>query len=196
MQTAAEWYAGGGTAMHYVLVAAGVGLAITLERLYTVVVRAKTNARLFIERVIALVRADKIDDAIRVCAASRTAVADIALLLLRSRSHDEEDLGRVAEAAGVSVTPRLTKRLRYLPTLGAFAVLIGVTGTLHEIGKGTTLPVALRPTEFALAVAAALLLIHAYLESQAELIVEQMDELAIRLINALIDRPDVRLGHR
>jgi hypothetical protein len=39
-------------------------------------------------------------------------------------------------------------------------------------------------------------LAHAYLASQAEAIVEQMDELSVRLINALIDRPDVRLGHR
>jgi hypothetical protein len=44
--------------------------------------------------------------------------------------------------------------------------------------------------------AAGLLLAHAYLASQAESIVEQMDELSARLINALIDRPDVRLGHR
>lgn len=196
MQTAAEWYAGGGPAMHYVLAAAAVGLAITLERIYTVVVRAKTNTRLFIERVIDLVRADKIDDAIRVSASSRTAVADVALLLLRSRLHDEEELGRVAQAAEVSVSPRLTKRLRYLPTLAVFAVLVGVTGTLHEIGKGTALGVSLRPSELGLVVAASLVLVHAYLKSQAESIAEQLDEVSIRLINALIDRPDVRLGHR
>jgi biopolymer transport protein ExbB/TolQ len=196
MQTAAEWYAGGGPVMHYILGAAAVGLAIILERLYTVVVRARTNARLFIERVIDLVRAGKVDEAIRASAASRTAVADVALLLLRSRLHDEEELGHVARAAELSVTPRLTKRLRYVPTLGAVAVLIGVMGSLHEIGQGAALGAALRPSEFGLAVAAVLVLAHAYLESQAESIVEQMDEMSVRLINALIDRPDVRLGHR
>jgi biopolymer transport protein ExbB/TolQ len=196
MQTAAEWYAGGGPVMHYVLGAAIVGLAIILERLYTVVVRAKTNARLFIERVIDLVRAGKVDDAIRASAASRTAVADVALLLLRSRLHDENELGHVAKAAELSVAPRLTKRLRYLPTLGAVAVLIGVAGSLHEVGKGTALAAALRPAEFGLGVAAGLVLVHAYLERQAAVIAEQMDELSVRLINALIDRPDVRLGHR
>jgi hydrogenase/urease accessory protein HupE len=94
------------------------------------------------------------------------------------------------------VSPRLTKRLRYLPSLAAVAVMIGVAGTLDGVGEGTALGVSLRPTEFGLLVGALLVLAHAYLASQAESIVEQMDELSVRLINALIDRPDVRLGHR
>lgn len=196
MQTAVEWYAGGGPVMNYILAAAAVGLTIALERLYVVVVRAKTNARLFIERVITLVRAGKVDEAIRVCASSRTAVADVALLLLRTRTHDEEELENVAHAAELSVTPRLTKRLRYLPSLAAVAVMIGIAGTLHGVGQGTALGISLRPTEFGLLVAALLVIANAYLESQAEAIVEQLDELSVRLINALIDRPDVRLGHR
>jgi biopolymer transport protein ExbB/TolQ len=196
MQTAVEWYGGGGPVMHYILATAAVGLAVAFERLYVVVVRARTNARLFIERVITLVRAGKVDEAIRVCASSRTAVADVALLLLRSRTHDEEELDTVAHAAEISVTPRLTKRLRYLTSLGAVALLIGIAGTLHGVGEGTTLGISLRPAEFGLVVAAVLILAHAYLASQAESIVEQMDELSVRLINALIDRPDVRLGHR
>jgi hypothetical protein len=28
------------------------------------------------------------------------------------------------------------------------------------------------------------------------MIIEQVDEFSVRLVNALIDRPDVRLGHR
>jgi hypothetical protein len=196
MRTVAEWYAGGGPVMHYILATALIGLVVVVERLYVVVVRAKTNARLFIERVITLVRSSKIEEAIRVCASSRTAVADVALLLLRSRTHDEEDLNNVAHAAELSITPRLTKRLRYLPSLGAVAVLIGVAATLHGIGEGAPLMRSLRPSEFGALVAAALVLLHAYLASQAEAIVEQLDELSVRLINALIDRPDVRLGHR
>jgi biopolymer transport protein ExbB/TolQ len=196
MRTVVEWYAGGGSVMHYILATAVVGLAVVLERLYIVVVRAKTNARLFIERVITLVRAGKVEEAIRVCASSRTAVADVALLLLRSRTHDEEDLDNVAHAAELSVSPRLTKRLRYLPTLAAVAALIGVAGTLHAVGDGAGVAISLRPAELGLVVAAALVLAHTYLESQAESIVEQMDELSVRLINALIDKPDVRLGHR
>ena len=196
MQTAVEWYGGGGPFMLYILLTAAVGLAVVLERVYVVVVRAKTNGRVFIERVIALVRAGKVDDAIRVCASSRAAVADVALLVLRSRSHDEEDLRNLAHAAAVSVAPRLGKRLRYLPSLAAVGALLGAAGTLHAIGNGDQTRASLRPLEFGLLAAAGLVLAHAYLASQAESIVDQMDELSVRLINALIDQPDVRLGHR
>jgi hypothetical protein len=182
--------------MHYILAIALVGLMVILERVYVVVIRAKTNARLFIERVITLVRSGKVEEAIRACASSRTAVADVALLLLRSRTHDEGDLNNVAHAAELSLTPRLTKRLRYLPSLGVAAVLIGVAATLHGIGEAAPLARSLRSSEFGAIVAVVLVLGHAYLASQAELIVEQLDELSVRLINALIDRPDVRLGHR
>jgi hypothetical protein len=41
-----------------------------------------------------------------------------------------------------------------------------------------------------------LLLGRAYLVSQSEAITEQIREYAARLINALLERPDVRLGHR
>jgi hypothetical protein len=45
-------------------------------------------------------------------------------------------------------------------------------------------------------VAIPLSIAHAYLVSQSEQIIEQVDEFSVRLVNALIDRPDVRLGHR
>jgi biopolymer transport protein ExbB/TolQ len=137
-----------------------------------------------------------VDDAIRVCASSRAAVADVALLVLRSRSHDEDELRNLARAAALSVAPRLGKRLRYVPSLAAVAALIGAAGTLHAMGNGGATGASVRPLEFGLLAAAALVLAHAYLASQAESIVDQMDELSARLINALIDRPDVRLGHR
>ena len=48
----------------------------------------------------------------------------------------------------------------------------------------------------AYAVAAPLWLVHAYLLSLSESIIEQIHEFSARLINALSERPDVRLGHR
>jgi hypothetical protein len=37
---------------------------------------------------------------------------------------------------------------------------------------------------------------HAYLVNESQAIIGQLDEFSARLVNALIDRPDVRLGHR
>jgi biopolymer transport protein ExbB len=135
------------------------------------------------------------------------------LLILRSRTRDEADLQNVADAAALSVIPRLTRRLQYLPMLANVATLLGLTGTIFglrhafsavsnasateragELAAG--IAIALNATGFGLMVAVPLSVAHAYLVSQAETIIEQVDEFSVRLINALIDRPDVRLGHR
>ncbi len=104
-----------------------------IERFYMIVIRSKINGRAFIERVIQLVRAEKIEDAIKLCQQSNAVLPDMGLLILRSRSRDEADLQNVADAAALSVLPRLTRRLHYLPMLANVATLIGLLGTIFGL---------------------------------------------------------------
>lgn len=213
MSTLIEYYRSGGPIMNFILLVAIIGLAIFMERLYTIVIRSKINGRAFIERVIQLVRAGKVDDAIKLCTQSKAVLPDMGLLILRSRSRDEADLQNVADAAALSVLPRLTRRLHYLPMLANVATLLGLLGTIFGLRGAFAavsavsaaersarlaagIAVALNATGFGLLTAVPLSVAHAYLVSQAETIIEQVDEFSVRLINALIDRPDVRLGHR
>lgn len=213
MNTVIEWYRNGGMVMNFILTVAVIGLAVFIERFYTIVIKSKINGRAFIDRVVQLVRAGKIDDAIKLCAQSKAALPDMGLLILRSRTRDEGDLQNVADAASLSVIPRLTRRLQYLPMLANVSTLLGLLGTIfglrhafaavssasatersQQLAAG--IAVALNATGFGLMVAVPLSVAHAYLVSQAETIIEQVDEFSVRLINALVDRPDVRLGHR
>lgn len=213
MNTVIEWYRNGGMVMNFILTVAVIGLAVFIERFYTIVIKSKINGRAFIDRVVQLVRAGKIDDAIKLCAQSKAALPDMGLLILRSRTRDEGDLQNVADAASLSVIPRLTRRLQYLPMLANVSTLLGLLGTIfglrHAFAAVSSasaterssqlaagIAVALNATGFGLMVAVPLSVAHAYLVSQAETIIEQVDEFSVRLINALVDRPDVRLGHR
>ncbi len=212
MSNLLEYYRAGGIVMNFILLVGVVGLAIFLERTYMIVFRSKINGRPFIERVIQLVRAGKAEEAMRLCSQSKAALPDMGLLILRSRSRDEADLQNVADAAAVSVIPQLTRRLHYLPMLANVATLIGLLGTIlglraafgavsaaaaaeRSARLAAGIAVALNATGFGLLVAVPLSVAHAYLVSQAEGIIEQVDEFQVRLINALIDRPDVRLSH-
>jgi biopolymer transport protein ExbB/TolQ len=208
MSTTLGWFSEGGPIMLLILLVAGAGLAILVERIYVIVFRSKNNGRVFIERIIQLVRAGKVDDAIKDCAASTAALPDIGLVILRSRSRDENDLHNVAHTAALAVLPKLTHRLQYLPTLAVVAVLLGLLGTTIGIraalvasaGDAARVAIGLghaaTPTAFGLGVAAALTLGRGYLLNESESITEEIQEFSARLINALIDRPDVRLGHR
>src|SRR5918992_1859624 len=128
-----EYYRSGGPVMNAILLVAVIGLAVFLERFYTIVIRSKINGRAFIERVIQLVRAGKVDDAIKLCAQSKAALPDMGLLILRSRTRDEADLQNVADAAALSVIPRLTRRLQYLPMLANVSTLLGLLGTIFGL---------------------------------------------------------------
>jgi biopolymer transport protein ExbB/TolQ len=211
MGTAIGWYQEGGPIMWLIVLVGIAGIAVLLERFYVIVVRSRTNGRVFIERVIQLVRGGKIDDAIKLCAGSNAALSDIGLVLLRSRSRDDPELQQVAAAASFAVRPKLSRRLQYLTVLGSVAVMLGVIGTLmgvrasllaagpddgHTARLSAGLAAAFVPTIFGVGVAAIFALGRGYLVSQSESISEQLAEFSVRLINALTDRPDVRLGHR
>jgi len=197
--------------MMLILLVGIAGVLVVAERLYIVVFRARHKGRPFIERVIQLVRGGKVDEAMKACASSQAALADMGLLILRSRTRDESDLQNVADAAALHVLPKLTRRINYLPTLAVVAMLLGALGTVdgmhdaflnapaagdHNVQLWVALAHALTPTTFGLGVAIVLTMARGYLVSQAEFITEEVREFSARLINALIDRPDVRLGHR
>jgi biopolymer transport protein ExbB/TolQ len=84
--------------------------------------------------------------------------------------------------------------------LGVLGAMLRAHDALSGAGAGgthaTRLSPAFVPPVIGLAVATILVLGRAYLVSQAEALTEQLHEFSARLVNALLDRPDVRLGHR
>lgn len=212
MRTILTWYQTGGPFMVPLLVVGIAGLLLLAERVTNIVLKARINARPFMERVISLVRADKLDEALKLCAEHQSALPDLGLVILRSRTNEETDLSNVAEAAVMTVVPGLTRRLAWLPVLANLALLIGALGAvanLHEalvngavMGTETGVAVslgvafALRPLGAGLLTAIPLVAGHAYLSNESQKIIAQLEEFSTRLVNALIDRPDVRLGHR
>ena len=204
-----EWFSGAGPIVTLIWVVAGLGALLILDRVYVVLVRSGFNGRPFIERIIQLVRAGKTDEAIKVCGASRTILSDIALLILRTRTREETELQNIAEAATLSLVPRLDRRIHYFRVLAITSAALGAIGLLDGLriaferggaaGSASVsfgIAAALRAPEIGIAVAVVLILAQGLFSGQARQVVEQVDELSARLVNALIDRPDVRLGHR
>jgi len=213
MSLLSDWFSHGRPFTTLVLCAALAGAVVLAERLYVLMVRSKLNGRVFMEQVIRLVRAGKVDDALKLCAQSKAALSDMGLLILRSRTKDEADLQNVADAATLSLMPALTRRIGYLPMLAGVSAILGIVGSIAGVSdtlasaatasatdRGARIAAgiasALGASAFGLLVAAPLWAAHAYLVSLSESIIEQIHEFSARLINALIERPDVRLGHR
>lgn len=205
MRTILEWYQSGGPFIVPLLLVGLAGLLLLTERIVFIVVQSRIHTRPFIEKVISLVRAGKVDEALQLCAEHQSALPDLGLVILRSRTRDESDLWHVAEMATLTVVPGLTRRVAWLATLANIAVLLGIVGAaanLHDalVRSANPLPsgiaYALRPLGVGVLTAIPLVAGHAYLVSESAKLVAQLEEFSARLVNALIDRPDVRLGHR
>ncbi len=188
--------------MHLILVIGVLGLAIFFERVYVITSHTKGSERKFIDQVVNMARAGKIDEAIKVCDEHRTAMTYIGSLVLKSHGRSEADLQNAADAASVAALPALTRRLHYLPMLANVATLIGLLGTIFGLreafssvalvsaaersGKlASGIAIALNATGFGLVVAIPLSLAHGWLTSRAELLIERADEFSVKLINAL-----------
>ncbi|MGH7679955.1 MAG: MotA/TolQ/ExbB proton channel family protein [Gemmatimonadaceae bacterium] len=204
MRTFLVWVESGGPLVVPVVIVGIATIALLIEQTISIVVRSKIHARPFIEAVISLVRADRLDEALQLCADHQAALPDLGLVILRTGSRDEEDLASIARSARLTMIPSLTRRLSWLPTLAILALLLGFLGAvanLHDALMNSTpaalaVAFALRPIGIALIAAVPAVVGHALLVSEARKLAAQLEEFSARLLNALVDRPDVRLGHR
>lgn len=183
------------------LVLGVAGLAGAAARLLASGVRSRDPGDAFLDDVVGLVGAGRVDDAIARCVAVRSPIADVALLVLRSRMRDEADLRGLAEAARASVLPVLGRGNRWLPALAIALVALGAAGAVvglqHAWSAGRPAhPKALDPLALGLLLGSMLGVAHGWLATRAARAEARIAEMTARLINALRDRPDVRLGHR
>jgi biopolymer transport protein ExbB/TolQ len=187
MGTFLSWYHGGGPVMLPLLLVGLAGVVLLVERAAFMMNRSRVNPRPFMEHVLTLARGQRFDDALAACAEHHAVLPDLGLILLRSRASSSEDLMHVADAALKVFVPTLRRRLAWLPMLAVIALLLGVVGIP---GHGA------RPVAAGALVAIPLLAGYALLNHEAKLITAHLEEFAVRLINAIAGRPEVRLGHR
>lgn len=211
-----SWYADGGPFIAPLVVVGLAGLLLTAVRIIELSRRARVNARPFMERVIALVRAEKVDEALALCVEHSSAIPDVGIVLLRSGSRDASELHRLGQAATLRCMCGLRRRTAWILTLAVASVLLGVTGAAANLhaslaSAGASVPLssstgpthmasalayALRPLLCGLVTAIPLILGHAYVREETETLSEQLEEFTARLSNALSAQPDERLGHR
>jgi len=193
MDKFALFFQNGGAYMVPIAFTLVLGLAIAIERVMFLVACQRRNQKLLKDLNPAFQQRDFAQLNAR-SANSNTAVANMiqSTLHLLRRSDDRDALSNLLEERILEATPAIEKRTHYLATLANVATLLGLLGTIMglidaftslagaEASERATLlsssiSVAMNTTAFGLMTAIPLLLIHTFLQSKTNQIVDTLD---------------------
>jgi biopolymer transport protein ExbB/TolQ len=199
----AGFFQSGGPFMFVILGCGVVIVALSFERFWVIGRAASVNSGKLTRDVLRYVSQGDYAKATALARKVKGPVGEVAeAILANSNIRNEERLQNAADGAATIALPRLSRRLPYLSMLANSATLLGLLGTIFGLttafaAVGAADPSqrsaflaagisqALNTTAFGLIVAVPTLLIHGFLVSKVEAIVEAVDEASVRIIRAL-----------
>jgi biopolymer transport protein ExbB len=192
----------GGAFMWPILGLLILGIAISLERLWTLT-RASINTRKFLATVKKALREGGVQAAIEVCANTRGPVASIFHAGLLRADQGVEEVEKAIMNAGAVEMAFLERGLIWLSTVISLAPMLGFTGTVqgmiiafHAIEEANDISpaivahgiaVALLTTLFGLIVAMIIQIAHNYFVSRIDRLVIDMEEGSFELVDSLVE---------
>ena len=201
-----EFFQEGGVFMYPIVIVLAVGLAISIERFVYLSKTSVTN-RMVWKKITPFIKAGKFQDAVSVTSKSKSAVGQILTygLYRIKNSARRDDIEKAMEESLMEVMPRLEKRTHYLATFANIATLLGLLGTIIGLINAFTavaaanpaekadllsasISVAMNTTAFGLMVAIPLLLIHTVLQSKTTNIVDSLEMVSVKFLNAVDER--------
>lgn len=196
----------GGVFMYPIAIVALIGLAITLERLVYLGTVRRANRQAFDMGILPFLQKRDYRGALRFASQSSTAIATIMSSGLGRllNNHGREDIEYAMEEGLMEVLPRLEKRTQFLATLANVATLLGLLGTIMGLiaaftavahadpaRKATLLSssisVAMNTTAFGLMTAIPLLLVHSWLQTKTNEIVDSFEMAGVKLLNMIAE---------
>jgi len=197
------FFQNGGFFMYPIVVVLAIGLAISLERYFYLSKTSMTN-RMVWKKITPYIQAGKFQEAASVTEKSKSAVGQILSYGLNrvKGAARRDDVEKAMEESLMEVMPRLEKRTHYLATFANIATLLGLLGTIIGLIRAFTavsaanpaekadllsasISVAMNTTAFGLMVAIPLLLMHTVLQSKTTEIVDSLEMVAVKFLNAV-----------
>lgn len=202
----------GGFFMWPILVCAVFSSAICLERVWFLYLRASVNAPAFMSQMQKLVLADNLDRAIKICNAEPNAMLPRVFKAALLRANEAEgDIASAVEEATLEVGPLVHRRTGHLGMLANVATLLGLLGTIQGLIQAfdavanasaetksallaSGIAVAMYTTFAGLVVAIPTLVLQSVILARTVQILDEVDELGLKLVNLLAARRRGRLG--
>lgn len=209
-----ELFEQGGPLMWAILAASVVGVAVFIERLWSLQ-RSRVLPRAFVDRIRGLVAKRKISEALLLCEENGSSIALIMAAALRAYEHstNRAEIKEAVEEVGAREVAHMDRNVEIVGTVATISPLLGLLGTVvgmiqvfknfvDAYKEGAVGPdafaegiwQALITTAYGLVVAIPMLVIYKFLQGRNERIVVDMEEDALGMVDLLGDhsRADAR----
>ncbi len=199
---AVEFFRQGGDFMYALLFCSLLGLAVILERLWTLQ-RAHVNTRKLMTSVLTALREDGVEAAKGICTKTRGPIAAILHSGLLRADKGPEAVEKAIESAGAIEMSFLERGLVVLSTISNVAPMLGFSGTvsgmIHAFQAiaaaeqvsaklvATGISEALITTLSGLLIAIPVQAAHNYFVSRIDRFVMEMEESSVDLVDTLVD---------
>jgi len=189
--------------MYPILATSVFAAAIIIERIYFLAIKFGINDRAFLNKIQEFVRKGDPDGARNLC--NNTPIPKIVRAALECEGCSVRDVQDAVDEAAMEVLPLVERRVHYLAMAANVATLLGLLGTIiglmqsfnavagaEAAQKGAVLAkgiaIALNTTAYGLTVAIPCLFFYAFIQSRANNLVEQIDRVAVKMVNMVSSR--------
>ena len=201
-----SFFSTGGMFMYPILIVFAVGVAISVERFFTLGVVTSKNQAVW-EKVQPLLDGGEFDEARQMTNDDDSTISQVLNmgLSLQGAVRRREDIEIAMEESMMEIVPRLEKRTPYVALASSIATLLGLLGTIMGLIQAFTavananpaekadllsasISVAMNTTAFGLMVAIPLLIVHAVLTSKTGDIVDSLEMATVKALNVFSRR--------
>ena len=204
--TIVKFFQNGGFFMYPILAILALGLAITVERWWTLNLVIRRNQKTW-QSLEPLIMNGDFEGARSIASKDDSTIGQILSMGLARQGavRRRDDIELAMQQALIQIMPELEKRTQYLSTFANMATLAGLLGTIIGLIEAFTavsnaeladkaellsasISIGMNCTAFGLMVAIPLVLVHALLQSKTSLIVSGIEMASVKFLNALTDR--------
>jgi biopolymer transport protein ExbB len=202
IQMSVRFVTEGGFFMYIILAVFAFALAVAFERFKKLSYTYDVDGPSFMNELQRYILSNDIQGAIRVCSGSSAALPKVLKSGLKRANQSPEQVQNAIDATALEVIPKIEMRLGYLQLSANLSTLFGLLGTIQGLimsftavsaadptQKGEVLArgiaVAMNTTAMGLGTAIAIMMIHAFLMSKSEKIINEIDEFSVKLLDIL-----------
>ncbi len=191
----------GGSLMYYISIVFILGLGVCVERLIRYS-QYNVNASAFMNEIQKLILAHKIKEAIQYCSGTSALLPRVIKSALKRSNQGMEQIQNAIDAGALEVIPLVEKRMHWVSLTANISTLLGLLGTIFglidsfkavEVADpskkaeilSSGISVAMNTTALGLISAIILMVFHAWLVSNSEKIISDIDQYAVKTLDTL-----------